>query len=183
VDIIHRRVFYLEHDVSEPGFCLCLQVGPTQLGQIDRASACLQTPATTPIRFVVPGDKPNYLTITNKKTWQPVRLVDIRIQTRGIDKTGHGSRTVCFDTVNSPLRKETMNTLRSTHWSPSVEWRQDLIARCHHVTPGKPTAIYIMDIYESAEITDIQFYTFVITVGTAHCLQYSLFLAYLLIYL
>jgi hypothetical protein len=31
LDIIHRPVFYLKH-VSETGFCLCLQVEPTQVG-------------------------------------------------------------------------------------------------------------------------------------------------------
>jgi hypothetical protein len=33
--------FYLKHDVSVNGFYLCLQVEPTQLGPIDRASLCL----------------------------------------------------------------------------------------------------------------------------------------------
>jgi hypothetical protein len=40
LDSIHRPVFYLKHDVSEIGFCLRLQVEPTELGQIDRASLC-----------------------------------------------------------------------------------------------------------------------------------------------
>jgi hypothetical protein len=31
-------------NVSETGFCLRLQVEPTQLGPIDRASPCLRTP-------------------------------------------------------------------------------------------------------------------------------------------
>jgi hypothetical protein len=39
-DIIHRPVAYLKHDILETGFCLRLQVVPTQLGQIDRASPC-----------------------------------------------------------------------------------------------------------------------------------------------
>jgi hypothetical protein len=38
LDIIHSPVFYLKHDVSEPGYCLLLQVEPTQLGQIDTAN-------------------------------------------------------------------------------------------------------------------------------------------------
>jgi hypothetical protein len=29
-------IFYFKHDVSETGFCLHLQVKPTQLGPIDR---------------------------------------------------------------------------------------------------------------------------------------------------
>jgi hypothetical protein len=35
--------FYLKHNVSETGFCLRLQVKPTQLNQIDRASPYLRT--------------------------------------------------------------------------------------------------------------------------------------------
>jgi hypothetical protein len=35
------------HNVSETGFCLHLQVKPTQLGPIDRASPSLRTPAPT----------------------------------------------------------------------------------------------------------------------------------------
>jgi hypothetical protein len=43
LDIIHRTVFYLKHDVSE--FYHSLQVEPTQLSTIDRASPRLRTPA------------------------------------------------------------------------------------------------------------------------------------------
>jgi hypothetical protein len=43
LDIIHRPVFYLKHKVSETGFCLRLQVIPTQLGPIDRGSPCTNT--------------------------------------------------------------------------------------------------------------------------------------------
>jgi hypothetical protein len=38
LDINSRPVFYLKHNVSETGFCLRLQVKPTQLGPIDRTS-------------------------------------------------------------------------------------------------------------------------------------------------
>jgi hypothetical protein len=38
LDIIDRPAFYLKHNVSETGFCLRLQVKPTQLGPIDTAS-------------------------------------------------------------------------------------------------------------------------------------------------
>jgi hypothetical protein len=38
VDIILRPVFYLKHYVSQTGFCLRLQVEPTQLVPKDRAS-------------------------------------------------------------------------------------------------------------------------------------------------
>jgi hypothetical protein len=41
LDIIHRPVLYLKHDVSETGFCLRLQVEITQVGPIERASLCL----------------------------------------------------------------------------------------------------------------------------------------------
>jgi hypothetical protein len=38
LDINHRPIFDLERDVSETVFCLRLQVKPTQLGPIYRAS-------------------------------------------------------------------------------------------------------------------------------------------------
>jgi hypothetical protein len=47
LDIINRPVFYLKHNVSETGFSLRLQVEPTQLGPIDRASPYLRRPAPT----------------------------------------------------------------------------------------------------------------------------------------
>jgi hypothetical protein len=34
----HRPVYFPKHKVSGTGFCLRLQVKPTQLGSIDRAS-------------------------------------------------------------------------------------------------------------------------------------------------
>jgi hypothetical protein len=43
LDITHRPVFVLKHNVSETGFCLRLQVKPAQLGPIDRASPYLRT--------------------------------------------------------------------------------------------------------------------------------------------
>jgi hypothetical protein len=39
--------FYLKHNVLETGFCLRLQVKPTQLSPINRASPCLQTSEST----------------------------------------------------------------------------------------------------------------------------------------
>jgi hypothetical protein len=39
--------FYLKHNISETGFCLRLQVEPTELGPIDRTSPYLRTPAPT----------------------------------------------------------------------------------------------------------------------------------------
>jgi hypothetical protein len=40
----HRPVFIQKHNVSKTGFCLRLQVTPTQIGPIDRASPYLRTP-------------------------------------------------------------------------------------------------------------------------------------------
>jgi hypothetical protein len=37
LDIIHRPVYISKHNVPETGFCLRLQVPPTQLGPVDRA--------------------------------------------------------------------------------------------------------------------------------------------------
>jgi hypothetical protein len=34
----NRSLYFSKHDVSETGFCLRLQVKPTQLGPIERAS-------------------------------------------------------------------------------------------------------------------------------------------------
>jgi hypothetical protein len=42
LDILHRSVFCLKHDVSKTGFCLCLQVEPIQLGPIDGTILCLR---------------------------------------------------------------------------------------------------------------------------------------------
>jgi hypothetical protein len=42
-DIIRRPVFYLQHNLSEIGFCLRLQVEPIQRGPINIASLCLRT--------------------------------------------------------------------------------------------------------------------------------------------
>jgi hypothetical protein len=36
----HHPVYFSKRNVSETGFCLRLQVKPTQLGPIDRASPC-----------------------------------------------------------------------------------------------------------------------------------------------
>jgi hypothetical protein len=46
-DIIHRFVFYLKHKVLESGFCLRLQVEPTQLGPIEKVSISGQDPETS----------------------------------------------------------------------------------------------------------------------------------------
>jgi hypothetical protein len=48
LDIIHRPVYISKHNVSETGFCLRLQVKPTQLGAIDRARPYLRTPKQGP---------------------------------------------------------------------------------------------------------------------------------------
>jgi hypothetical protein len=41
--------FYLKHNVSETGFCLRLQVEPTQLGPIDRPSSTRNGPEIKPV--------------------------------------------------------------------------------------------------------------------------------------
>jgi hypothetical protein len=45
LDIIHWPNFYLNHDVSGTGFCLCVQIKPSQLGPIPvrRQSLALST--------------------------------------------------------------------------------------------------------------------------------------------
>jgi hypothetical protein len=41
-------LFIFQNNMLETGFCLCLQVEPSQLGPIDRATPYLQTPLPTP---------------------------------------------------------------------------------------------------------------------------------------
>jgi hypothetical protein len=54
--IIHRLVFTNKtHSVSETGFCFRLQMAPTQLGPIDRASPYLRRSATTQEREYKPS--------------------------------------------------------------------------------------------------------------------------------
>jgi hypothetical protein len=51
LDIIHHPGFiccYLKQNVLEAGFCLRLQVKPTQLGPINRASPHLLMPVPAP---------------------------------------------------------------------------------------------------------------------------------------
>jgi hypothetical protein len=55
LDIIHRPVFSLKHNVLETGFCLRFQVEPTQWGPIDRPSPYLRTPAPTQDRVYKPS--------------------------------------------------------------------------------------------------------------------------------
>jgi hypothetical protein len=43
-----RSFHFSKHNVSDTGFCLRLQVKPTQLGLIDRASPYLRTPVPAP---------------------------------------------------------------------------------------------------------------------------------------
>jgi hypothetical protein len=54
-NIIHRPVFLFKHaNVSKTGLCLRLQVEPTQLGPIDRASPYLRTSAPTQVSIYKP---------------------------------------------------------------------------------------------------------------------------------
>jgi hypothetical protein len=48
LDIIHRPVFSSKHNVSEIEFCLCLQVEPTQVFPMDRATPYLRTGQVLP---------------------------------------------------------------------------------------------------------------------------------------
>jgi hypothetical protein len=43
LEISHYSVFYLKHNISVTGFCLRIQVEPTQLDTVDRTSPCLWT--------------------------------------------------------------------------------------------------------------------------------------------
>jgi hypothetical protein len=52
VGIYHLLVLYLKHDVSVTGFCLRLQVEPTQMGLIDRASQCTDTVQSSKCRLL-----------------------------------------------------------------------------------------------------------------------------------
>jgi hypothetical protein len=54
-------LFISEHKVSETGFCLRLQVKPTQLGQIDRASPYLRTPVPAPRWGILAKHSTNHL--------------------------------------------------------------------------------------------------------------------------
>jgi hypothetical protein len=42
LDIIHRPVFFLEHNILKTWFCLRLQVEAIQVGLIEIASLCLR---------------------------------------------------------------------------------------------------------------------------------------------
>jgi hypothetical protein len=48
LDIIHRPIYFSKHNVSETGLFLRLQVKPTQLGPVDRASPYLRVPIPAP---------------------------------------------------------------------------------------------------------------------------------------
>jgi hypothetical protein len=43
LDIFHRPVFYLKHDVLDNWFSLRLQVEPTQVGPVEEARHCHRT--------------------------------------------------------------------------------------------------------------------------------------------
>jgi hypothetical protein len=43
-----RPVYFSKHNISETGFCLRLQVKPTEWGPIDRSSPYLRTPVPAP---------------------------------------------------------------------------------------------------------------------------------------
>jgi hypothetical protein len=53
----HRPVYFSKHNVSDTGFCLRLQVKPTQLGPIDRASPYLRNDPESSLRNIVLKNK------------------------------------------------------------------------------------------------------------------------------
>jgi hypothetical protein len=57
----HRLVYTSKHNISETGFCLSLQVKPTQLGPIDRASPYLRTPVPAPRGDIEAKQSTNHL--------------------------------------------------------------------------------------------------------------------------
>jgi hypothetical protein len=61
LDTLHRPVYISKHNVSETGFCLRLQVKPTQLGTIDRASPCLPTSVPAPRQGIQAKHSTNHL--------------------------------------------------------------------------------------------------------------------------
>jgi hypothetical protein len=63
----HRLVYFSKHNVSETGFCLRLQVKPTQLGPIDRANPYLRTPVPAP-RWGIPSQAQRKPSARAKKT-------------------------------------------------------------------------------------------------------------------
>jgi hypothetical protein len=72
---MHRPVFYLEHVISETGFCLLLQVEPTQMGPIERTGPCLWTLiTTTSVGFIKPRNTKQQKLLTfphpeSPRTW------------------------------------------------------------------------------------------------------------------
>jgi hypothetical protein len=51
----NTALFILQNKVSETGYCLRLQVKPTQLGLVDRASPDLQTPVPASVSHLGAG--------------------------------------------------------------------------------------------------------------------------------
>jgi hypothetical protein len=52
---------FSKHNVSETGFCLRLQVEPTRLGPVNRASPYLRTPMPAPRRSIQAKHSTNHL--------------------------------------------------------------------------------------------------------------------------
>jgi hypothetical protein len=71
LDIIHRPVFYLKHDVSKTGFYFRLQAETSQMGPIDRASLCLLL-----VVLLVSGDRV-YLCLLRPSEYVPPEEGDI----------------------------------------------------------------------------------------------------------
>jgi hypothetical protein len=67
-DIIRLPFFYLKHNVSETGFCLCLNFVSTELGPVDKISLCLRQGDSIRMCFLWGTDKPlEFSWVLNKR--------------------------------------------------------------------------------------------------------------------
>jgi hypothetical protein len=90
LDIIHRPLYISKHNVSETGFCLRLQVKPTQLSPIDTASPYLSRSSSGrgPIEEAVPKifrrdkEKLRNISIKGPRVQARLELLTSRMQVR-----------------------------------------------------------------------------------------------------
>jgi hypothetical protein len=87
LDIIHRIVFYLKLDISETGFCLCLQVEHTQLSPIEEGSVvyfkivvCMELGSQQHSIFIITTLADNVRQYKNHKVFEPSRLENLKNQ-------------------------------------------------------------------------------------------------------
>jgi hypothetical protein len=84
LDIIHCPFSNLKHNVSETGFCLRLQVEPTQLDPMDRDSAYFRTPAQTQDYWKLSGASPHTWGVFNILIFY-IKMDLIEIESDGMD--------------------------------------------------------------------------------------------------